>query len=275
MAQQRGVLMIKNTIKTVFFVAAFCIILFTSYSFSGQLYHAFKLGKHMINGNEIEFTFPMPPPSKTFYLFSNHWKLKKSCKRARLVVNLYNKNKDIIGAGETMWANMRNNSAPFGHMTFGSAVIKGVSPDNINDVAYFSVYLQKPPEKNLTVLDNSRPEVRFAREVLAAIMQGKEAYLRLFAGHPLSPQQIKTAEAEHEMISRMASKNSDIASVLPMKPSDVVSVRYPCPLPFDMTFGPRYEHSETAPDGGKTSLSITLSLPIGKVNGKWRLLLPE
>ena len=67
MAQQRGVLMIKNTIKTVFFVAAFCIILFTSYSFSGQLYHAFKLGKHMINGNEIEFTFPMPPPSKTLF----------------------------------------------------------------------------------------------------------------------------------------------------------------------------------------------------------------
>lgn len=267
--------MIKNTIRTVSVVAAFCFILFTSYSFSEQQYHPFSLGKHMINGNEIEFTFPMPPPSKTFYLFSYQWKLKKPCKRARLVVNLYNKNKNLIGAGETIWANMRNDATPFGHITFGSAVITGVSPDNINDVAYFSVYLQKPPGKNFTVLDDSRPEVRFAKEVLAAIMQGKDAYLALFAGHPLPPQQIKTAETEHEMIRKMASKNSDIASVLPMKPSDAISVRYSCPLPFDMTFGPRYERSETTPDGGRSSLSITLALPIGEVNGKWRLLLPE
>jgi hypothetical protein len=124
-------------------------------------------------------------------------------------------------------------------------------------------------------LDDSRPELRFAREVIAAIMQSKEAYITLFAGQPLSPQQQKTADAEYEMIRKMASNNPDIASVLPMKPSDAVGVRYSCPLPFDMTFGPRYEHSETAPDGGKTSLSITLSLPIGEVNGKWRLLLPE
>ncbi len=267
----------KNSIRTVLVlvVAALSIILLAAYGFSGQQYHKFVLGKHIIDGNEITFTFPMPPPSKTFYLFSNQWKLDKPFKRARLVVNLYNKNKDLVGAGESMWANMRNDATPFGHITFGSAVIKGVSPDNIKDVAWFSVYLQKPPGKNLTVLDDSRPEVRFAREVLAAIMQGKEAYLRLFAGLPLSPGQKKAAESEYEMMSGMVSKNPDIASVLPMKPSDAVSVRYPCPLPFDMTFGPQYEHKETAPDGGKTSLSITLSLPIGEVNGKWRLLLPE
>jgi len=267
--------MSKNAIKTVFVVAALSIIMFVSHSFSGQEYHEFALGKHAIDGNRIEFTFPMPPPSKTFYLFSNQWKLNKPCKRARLVVNLYNKSKDLIGVGESMWANMRNNSTRFGHMTFGSAVIKGVSQNNINDVVYFSVYLQEPPGNNLTILDDSRPELRFAREVIAAIMQSKEAYITLFAGQPLSPQQQKTADAEYEMIRKMASNNPDIASVLPMKPSDAVGVRYSCPLPFDMTFGPRYEHSETAPDGGKTSLSITLSLPIGEVNGKWRLLLPE
>ena len=274
MTNRRAVI-IKNMIRPVCLVVAFCVILFASYSFSGQQYQTFTLGKHMVNGNEIEFTFPMPPPSKTFYLFSNQWKLDKPFKRARLVVNLYNKNKDLVGAGESMWANTRNDATPFGHITFGSAVIKGVSPDNINDVASFSVYLQEPFGKNITVLDNSRPEVRFAREVLAAIMQGKETYLRLFAKHPLAPQQQKTADAEYEMIRKMTSNNPDIASVLPMKPSDAVGVRYSCPLPFDMTFGPRYEHSETAPDGGKTSLSITLSLPIGEVNGKWRLLLPE
>jgi len=267
--------MSKNAIKTVFVVVALSIVMFVSHSFSGQEYHEFALGKHAIDGNRIEFTFPMPPPSKTFYLFSNQWKLNKPCKRARLVVNLYNKSKDLIGVGESMWANMRNNSTRFGHMTFGSAVIKGVSQDNINDIAYFSVYLQEPPGNNLTILDDSRPELRFAREVIAAIMQSKEAYITLFAGQPLSPQQQKTADAEYEMIRKMASNNPDIASVLPMKPSDAVGVRYSCPLPFDMTFGPRYEHSETAPDGGKTSLSITLSLPIGEVNGKWRLLLPE
>ena len=218
--------MTKNTIKTVFVVAALSILMFASYSFSGQEYHEFVPGKHVIDGNEIEFTFPMPPPSKTFYLFSNQWKLNNPRKRARLVVNLYNETKDLIGAGESMWANMQNDSTPFGHMTFGSAVIKGVSPDNINDVAYFSVYLQEPPGKNLTVLDDSRPEVRFAREVIAAILQGKEAYLTLFAGHPLSPEQKKAAEMEYEMMRNAISENLDIASVLPMKPSDAFGVRY-------------------------------------------------
>ncbi len=267
--------MTKNGVKTVFVVAALSILILAIDSFSGQEYHEFALGTHAIDGNKIAFTFPMPPPGKTFYLFSNQWKLNYPCKRARLEVNLYNKTKDLIGAGESMWTNMQNDSTPFGHMTFGSAVIKGVSPDNINDIAYFSVYLQEPPGKNLTVLNDSRPEVRFAGKVIAAVMQGKEAYLILFAGQPLSLGQKKAAEAEHEMMRNALRENPDIATVLPMKPSDAVGIRYSCPAPFDMTFGPRYEHNETAPDGGITSLSITLSLPIGKVNGKWRLLLPE
>jgi hypothetical protein len=267
--------MTKNVIITVFVVAALSILMLSTYTFSGQEYHEFVLGTHVVDGNKITFTFPMPPPSKTFYLFSNQWKLNTPCKRARLVVNLYNKTKDLIGAGESMWANMKNDSTPFGHMTFGSAVIKGVTPDNINDIAYFSVYLQTSPGKNLTVLNDSRPEVRFAREVIAAVMQGKKAYLTLFAGQTLSLGQKKAAETEYEMLRNAIRENPHIASVLPMKPSDAVGIRYSCPVPFVMTFGPRYEHNETAPDGGKTSLSITLSLPIGKVNGKWRLLLPE
>lgn len=267
--------MTKNAIKTAFAVAVLSIIMFVSYSFSAQEYHEFVLGEHVIDGNKIEFTFPMPPPSKIFYLFSNQWKLNKHCKRARLVLNLYNKSKDLIGVGESMWANMQNDSTPFGHMTFGSAVIKGVSQDNINDVVYFSVYLQEPPGKNLTILDDRRPEVKFAREVIAAIMQSKEAYLNLFAGQPLSIGEKKAAQTEYEMMRNAIPENPNITSVLPMKPSDAVGVRYSCPAPFDMTFGPRYKHSETSPGGVTTSLSITMSLPIGKVNGKWGLLLPE
>lgn len=267
--------MTQKAIKTVFVVATLSILLLPTYPFGGQAYHEFAIGTHGIDGNKIEFTFPMPPPSKIFYLFTHQWKLNSPCKRARLVVNLYNKTKDLIGAGESMWANMKNDSTPYGHMTFGSVIIKGVSPDNINDVIYFSVYLQKPPGKNLTVLNDSRPEVRFARDVMSAVIQGEEAYLTLFAGHPLSPPQKKAAGTEYDFLKNAIRENPHIDSVLPMKPSDAVSIRYSCPEPFDMTFGPRYEESETAPDGGKTSLRITLSLPIGKVNGQWRLLLPK
>ena len=198
-------------------------------SFGGQKYHDFRLGKHVIDGNEIEFTFPMPPPSATFYLFSSQWQLKRHRERARLVVNLYDKYKDLIGAGESMWVNVQSDSTSFGHMTFGSAVIKGVTPDDINDLAYFSVYLQDPPGENLTVLNDSRPEVRFARKVLAAIMQGGETYMALFAGHPMSPEQTETAGAEYEMMRKAISANPDLSSVLPMKPSNAVEVRYPCP----------------------------------------------
>ena len=265
----------NSTIKRILVVAALSILMFASYSFSGQEYHKFALGERVIEGNKIEFAFPMLPTNKTFYLFSNQWKLKNSRKRARLVVNLYNRTKDLIGVGESMWANIQNDSTPFGYMNFGSAVVQGVSPDNINDVVYFSVYPREPSGKRLTILDDSRPEVRFAREVITAIMQGKEAYLTLFAGQPLSLGQKKAAGIEYEMMRSAIPEHPDITSVLPMKPSDAFGVRYLCPAPFDMTFGPRYEHTETAPDGGTTSLSITLSLPIGKVNGKWRLLLPE
>jgi hypothetical protein len=159
-------------------------------------------------------------------------------------------------------------------MTFGSISIKGISPDNIHDVAYFSLYLQEPPGEELTTLDDRRPEVRFAREVIAAIKQEKEAYISLFAGQPLSQQQQIATEKEYAMMMKMLSNNPDIASVLPMKPSDAARVRYPCPVPFDMTFGPRFEYSETS-DGGKSTTTITLSLPIGAVSGKWRILLPE
>lgn len=267
--------MIKRIGKTVFIITILSVIMFASDGFGGQNYREFTLGKHVIDGNEIEFTFPMPPPSSTFYLFSGQWQLKSHWERARLVVNLYGKNKVLIGAGESMWVNVHAGSTPFGHMTFGSALIKGVVPDNIKDVAYFSVYLQEPPGESLTVLSDSRPEIKFAREVLTAIMQGKEAYMALFAGHPLSPQQKEAAGAEYEMMRKAISTNPDLSSVLPMKPSDAVEVRYPCPEPFDMTFGPGYKHSETTPDGGNVSYEITLSLPIGKIDGKWRLLLPE
>ena len=262
-------------VKSLFIVSVLSFIMFVSSGFCAQKYYAFKLGKHVIEGNEIEFSFPMPPPSKAFYLFSSQWKLKNACKRARLVVNVYDKNRHLIGAGESMWANAQRDSTSFGHMTFGSAAIKGVTPDNIARVAYFSVYLQEPPGKNLTVLNDRRPEVRFAREVLSAIAQGPKAYLALFAGHPLSPKQKETAEAEFKMMREEISADLTLASVLPMKPSDAVSVRYACPAPFDMTFGPKYEHSEKTSDGGTVSYAITLSLPIGEVAGKWRLLLPE
>lgn len=41
-----------------------------------------------------------------------------------------------------------------------------------------------------------------------------------------------------------------------------------------MTFGPRLEHSELV-EGGQTKTTVTLSLPIGEVSGKWRILFPE
>ena len=109
----------KNTIRAAFAFMALSVILFGSYSFSGQQYHEFRLGKHSIDGNEIEFTFPMPPPSKSFYLFSYQWKLKKPYKRARLVIKLYGRNKNLVAAGESIWTSMRNDSTHFGYMTFG------------------------------------------------------------------------------------------------------------------------------------------------------------
>lgn len=159
-------------------------------------------------------------------------------------------------------------------MTFGSIAIKGISPDNIHDVAYFSIYLQEPPREDLTSLDAKRPEVGFARQVIDAIIQGKDAYISLFAGQPLSEPRRKIAEAEYEMMMKMVSTNYNIVSVLPMKPSDAAHVRYPCSAPFDLTFGPRFEHSETS-QGGQSTTTVTLSLPIGEVSGKWRILLPE
>ena len=244
------------------------------FEFGGEQYYVFSLGKHSIDGNEIEFTFPSPPPTKTLYLFNYQWKQKELYEKARLVVNLYDKSKKLISAGESIWANMQDESIRLGHVTFGSIAIKGISQDNIHDVAYFSIYLQEPPGEDLTPLDVKRPEVSFARQVIGAIMQGKEAYISLFAGQPLSQQQRRTAEAEYEMMMKMVSSNFDIVSVLPMKPSDAARVRYSCSAPFDMTFGPRFEHSETS-QGGQTTTTVTLSLPIGEVSGKWRILFPE
>jgi hypothetical protein len=264
----------KNTIEALFAFVVLSLILFGSYSFGEQQYHVFSLGKHSIDGNEIEFTFPSPPPTKTLYLFNYQWKQKELYKKARLVVNLYDKSKNLISAGESIWKNMQDESIRLGHVTFGSIAIKGISPDNIHDVAYFSIYLQEPLGEDLITLDAKKPEVSFARQVIAAIMQGKEPYISLFAGQPLSQQQRRAAENEYEMMMKIVSGNFDIVSVLPMKPSDAARIRYSCQAPFDMTFGPKFEHTETS-KGGQATTTITLSLPIGEVSGKWRILLPD
>ena len=102
------------------------------------------------------------------------------------------------------------------------------NPGQHNNLAYFSVYLQDPPGENLTVLNDSRPEVRFARKVLAAIMQGGETYMALFAGHPMSPEQTETAGAEYEMMRKAISANPDL-SRSPHEAEQHSEVRYPCP----------------------------------------------
>ncbi len=91
----------------VYIVVVLSIILSASYSYSGQRYYAFSLGKHSIEGNDIEFTFPSPPPTKTLYLFNYQWKQKETYKKARLVVNLYDKGRKLIAAGESIWVKMQ------------------------------------------------------------------------------------------------------------------------------------------------------------------------
>ncbi|GBE00702.1 hypothetical protein BMS3Bbin06_00746 [bacterium BMS3Bbin06] len=264
----------RVSIRAVFYIVVLSIVLSVSYSYSGQRYYPFSLGKHSIEGNQIEFSFPSPPPTKTLYLFNYRWKQKEPYKKARLVVNLYDKARKLIAAGESIWVKMQSDSTRFDHVSFGSISIRGITQGRIKDVAYFSIYLQEPPGRDLITLDDSRPEVGFGRRVIAAIRQGKEAYISLFAGQPLSQQQRKAAEYEYEMMMKVLSGDLDIVSVLPMKPSNAVDVRYPCPEPFYMTFGPRLEHSEVV-EGGQTTTTVTLSLPIGEVSGKWRILFPE
>ncbi len=264
----------RENFRVVFFIIVFISVISAAYGHGGERYHAFSLGKHSIDGNELEFTFPSPPPTKTLYLFNYKWKQKEPYKKARLVVKLYDKDKKLIAAGESIWINMRSDPARFAHISFGSVPIKAVSPANIDDIAYFSIYLQEPPGRELIVLDDDRPEVSFGRRVIAAIKQGKDAYISLFAGSPLSQQQLKAAEYEYKMMMEVLAGDLDIVSILPMKPSDAVDVRYPCTEPFDMTFGPRFERSEVV-DGGQTTTTMTLSLPIGKVRGEWRILFPE
>ena len=237
-------------------------------------YYPFSLGKHVVHGNQVEFTFPSPPPASTLYLFTYRWKSDKSYKKARLVVNLYDKSKALIGAGESVWKNMQDDVARFGSASFGSVVIKGISRDNIQNVAYFSMYLQKPPGKEILSLSDKSPEVRFARQVLAAIKEGNKAYVNLFAGQPLSQEQQAKAEKEYDMMIQFLSTNLNLLSVLPMDPSHAVSVRYPCTYPYEMEFGPQEKHNESVQDG-KSTTTLTLSLPIGKVDGNWKILFPE
>ena len=96
--QNGGVAMTKITGKMVLIITIWSIMMIAPDSFGGQKYHDFRLGKHVIDGNEIEFTFPMPPPSATFYLFSSQWQLKRHRERARLVVKLYDISTKISSA---------------------------------------------------------------------------------------------------------------------------------------------------------------------------------
>lgn len=264
-----------NQIKSyLLFAFLFMCILFGQNAFGGHQYHDFRLGKHSIEGNEIEFTFPSPPPTKTLYMFNYHWKPKELFKKARLVVILYDKNKKMIAAGESIWINMRKKSSHMDDVTFGSIAIQGISRGNIEKVAYFSLYLQKAPDKSSLSLDDNKPEVYFAKKVIAAIKQGENAYIGLFAGQPLSPSQRKKAEGEYRLMMSLLTKDLGLRTVLKMPPSQAVRLRYPCSDPYNMEFGPQFKQSENV-NGAQTSMSVTLSLPIGKTKGEWRILFPE
>lgn len=96
----------KRTVRALFALITLSIVLLGSYSFGEEQYYVFNLGKHSIHGNEIEFSFPSPPPTETLYLFNYQWEQKELYKKARLVVKLYDKSKKLLSAGESIWRNM-------------------------------------------------------------------------------------------------------------------------------------------------------------------------
>lgn len=102
----------------------------------------FKLGSHDIGENNIEFDFP--ENMDTLSLFNlKEWKGPRSDK-AKLVVNLYDKNHNLISSEKSVCVSRKYSS-------FGSMVFDRISKETVKNVAYFSISVENCGEKTTSI----------------------------------------------------------------------------------------------------------------------------
>jgi len=240
--------------------------------------HEFKLGLNDIEGNKVEFSFL--PPNKDFPgientlwmtdQFHNSWHNLPNGE-AKLSVNLYDHNHTLIYSNESMCT--RSPNAYFSPISFE------FNNETVAAVAYFSIAAQPCTIPNVPVLmhdasqpmpASDNPREAFAKTVFAAIKQGNEAWFALYSSQPssLSEKNLETNLLAY--FQGLLKEGGQISSIEPMKVQEVAKYKVICAEPYWLNIK---QPEQVAKKGGVTETeSWTMGIPIGEVNGQWRIL---
>lgn len=210
----------------------------------------FKLGVQKVGDSVLNFEFP--GTGQTLYAFNmGDWQAKPAAGETKLIVKLYDKKKQLIEKAESVC--VQENVKNFGSIAFNT------TKKTVDSIAFFSAAPDVCPQAG-SALDESKPEVQFARVVEDAIKENKEAFFALY----IKPPHKELAAIEdfmYQSLRGMLGSGGKVVSVTPMEPGAAEKLKKSCPRPYEMTI-------EQKAEGGST----TLTIPIGKVNDNWRIL---
>ena len=117
------IILILLTIFTAIFVK----------SNSEEKLYEFRLGSHNIGENAVKFEFP--GDMDTLYLFNLKKWVGPRPDKAKLIVNIYDENRNLISSGESTCVT---------HVfpSFGSLFFNGISKETVKNAAYFSLSVE-------------------------------------------------------------------------------------------------------------------------------------
>jgi len=127
-----------------------------------------------------------------------------------------------------------------------------------------------PSNNNLSNahISADKPENVFANKVIAALGQNKEAFFALYSSQP-SDNKRQENEQTFGLLQMEISSGAKIKSVDLMPAADAEKYKSICPEPYNVDIG---VVQKSFSNGGTESMSMDSKLPIGQVNGEWKIL---
>jgi len=234
----------------------------------------FKLGSHQVDGNKIEFNFQTTTlegqSMEGLFMnegFYNNWYVG-SYKKVKLVVDLYDHDRKLINTGEGNCVDMAHPMLNLGHHVMFSPIGFDATRDQLKNIGYFSISTQECVEQKPP--GDATSEGIFAKKVLAAIKQGKEAYFALYSSQPTSEEKDQQYALVQFFLNNM--QDAQIKSIEPMKVQDVEKYKNVCSQPFNLNIGGAAKNDLGGSGNKGDQGSAQMGIAIGKVNGEWKIL---
>jgi hypothetical protein len=215
---------------------------------TGVKVHQFALGKQDIDGSSVTFDFP--GGGGTLYMFNLvKWAAKMPYPKTRLTVRLYDGQRRLVEKGSSVCVSEKMGA-------FGSIPLSGIDGGNVAKVSFFSLTLEECASSEDARPDETLPEVIFARKVEKAVKMGDREFYALMA-RPPDAEETMIYPFIAEQIRDLESGGGGISGVVPDE-GRTTSAGDPV---YTVTF-----------EKGGPSEGMSMGLPIGRVNGEWRVL---